>query len=201
MHRNGQLLFEKYALPLFEPSARVLEIGPDLFPSTYRVLVGDRAQVWDTLGIDDDDRLTYPNCSVDRYPVESGSYDIVLSGNVIEHVARIWDWMPEVARLARPGGVVITVSPTSWPFHQYPIDCWRIYPDGMTALLERAGLAVELCVNEALELPGTKPLPGRSPEHQPRRVRRAFRVMGLLGLPVEQARDTISIARKPLAAV
>jgi hypothetical protein len=104
--------------------------------------------------------------------------------------------MREVARVTRAEGLVITVAPTSWPFHSYPMDCWRIYPEGMKALSADAGLDVELCVNEALEQPGTTPLPGRSREHQPRRVRRAFRVMGRLGLPVEQATDTLTIARK-----
>ena len=48
-------------------------------------------------------------------PVEDGSYDVILSGQVMEHVRHIWRWMPELARACRPGGHVITIAPVSWP--------------------------------------------------------------------------------------
>ena len=51
------------------------------------------------------------------------------------------------------------------------MDCWRIYPEGMKCLYENAGLTVELCKVEALEIDLSKTLspyecnlfPGRSP--------------------------------------
>ena len=36
MHANSKLIFEKYATSYFPPGTRVLEIGPDGFPSAYR---------------------------------------------------------------------------------------------------------------------------------------------------------------------
>jgi hypothetical protein len=36
MYNNSILMFEKYALYLFEKAARVLTIGPDTFPSSYQ---------------------------------------------------------------------------------------------------------------------------------------------------------------------
>jgi hypothetical protein len=39
-----------------------------------------------------------------------------------------------------------------WPFHEYPIDCWRAYPDGMTALYEEGGtvtIGKKLCSHVA----------------------------------------------------
>jgi hypothetical protein len=51
VHPNSQLLFQKYALEHFQPELRVLEIGPDGFPSSYRRIIGDRTAEWDTLDL------------------------------------------------------------------------------------------------------------------------------------------------------
>jgi len=67
-------------------------------------------------------------------PVDSESFEIVVSANVIEHVEELWRWVPALARVCRRGGKVITINPISWGFHEAPVDCWRIYPDGMKAL-------------------------------------------------------------------
>ncbi len=198
MHTNSKLLFTKYALPCFDPSLRVLEIGPDGFPSTYRQMIPYQDIRWDTLDIYDSPKLTYPNSPLYSFPVPDNTYDIVLSGQVIEHVAKIWRWMPELARVTKPGGRVITINPSSWPYHEAPIDCWRMYPAGMTALSEDAGLSVETSIFDSLELPGaTRTLPGRSPEDQPWKHRQFFRLLGWFGYPVERSVDTITIARKP----
>jgi ubiquinone/menaquinone biosynthesis C-methylase UbiE len=153
--------------------------------------------VWDTLDIAQTPQLTYPKSQPYSFPISSNTYDVVLSGQVIEHVAKIWVWMREVARIAKPGGLVIIINPVSWPYHEAPIDCWRIYPEGMKALCEEAGLTVEKSFCGSLELPRfTRALPGRSPHNQGRKIRYLFRILGLLGFPVEKSFDNIAIAKK-----
>jgi SAM-dependent methyltransferase len=68
------------------------------------------------------------------------SYDIVISGQVLEHVKRPWLWIHDVVSLCKPGGLIWICAPNTWAFHEYPIDCWRVWPDGMKALFEDAGL-------------------------------------------------------------
>lgn len=161
-------------------------------------MIPSEGMQWDTLDIYDSPNLTYPKSELYSFPVADNTYDIVLSGQVIEHVAKIWRWMPELARVTKPSGVVITVNPSSWPYHEAPIDCWRMYPEGMKALCEDAGLCVETSICGSLELPNfIRSVPGRSPEWQPRIQRYSFRLLGLFGFPVEKAFDTITIARKP----
>jgi SAM-dependent methyltransferase len=202
MHRNSRRIFSRFAAPVFFPGARVLEIGPDRDPSTYRGLVPVDVGVWDTLDIPQrtDIPITFHALSEYEFPIEDGRYDIVLSGQVIEHVRKIWRWMPELTRVCRPGGRVVTINPVSWHYHDAPIDCWRIYPEGMRALCDDAGLEVELSWWGCLELEGVE---RRSP--RPLRKHRVWqRLSGLLGVmnaavrfPVEGAYDTITIARKP----
>jgi SAM-dependent methyltransferase len=197
MHSNSQLMFKKYAMEYFTAGSKILEIGPDKIPSTYQTIVGGQELQWDTLDIRDISGLTFPRSSPDSFPVPDCSYDVVFSGQVIEHVVRIWDWMKELARVAKSGGRVITIGPVSWPYHEAPVDCWRLYPEAMRALSEFAGLRLEKSHFESLELPTFRnSLPGRSPEHQPRALRYSYRILGRLGFPVEKSFDCITVAIK-----
>ena len=200
MHANSRLLFLKYARPLIKRGHRVLEIGPDGFPSTYRSLTDEPSLTWHTLDIYNNAQLTYSNSSEYSFPIPDNSYDIVVSGQVIEHVKRPWRWVPELARVTKPGGLVITINPVSWIYHEAPVDCWRIYPEGMRALYEDASLTVLTCVWESLETPNyRKYQPGISLEDQTARRRVLSRILGRLGFAVERAYDTVTIGRKPEA--
>jgi SAM-dependent methyltransferase len=197
VHANSKLLFQKYATEYFSPGARVLEIGPDGFPSAYRSLVDRGGLTWETLDVFKDARLTYVASSEYSFPIEDGRFDVVVSGQVIEHVRKIWRWMGEVSRVCKVGGVVITINPVSWPYHEAPVDCWRAYPEGVKALYEDASLEVLLSKWESLEASGFRRYtPGASPEAQSTRLRLAYQVLGRLGFPVERAYDTITIGRK-----
>jgi SAM-dependent methyltransferase len=202
MHKNSRLLFEKYARDYFRPTHRVLEIGPDRDPSTYRTLVGATA-AWDTLDFASraDIPLTYRTTDEYVFPVEDGVYDIVFAAQVIEHVRKIWRWMPELARVCAPGGHVIVINPVSWHYHESPVDCWRIYPEGMRALCDDAGLEVVASTWESVELEKLGDLtPVRLRKH--RIMQRLSGVVGMLNaglkFPVEAAYDTITVARRPV---
>ncbi len=145
MHTNSRLLFEKHAASCFHAGARVLEIGPDGDPSTFRKLVGDRVAAWETLDLAPRPGVDHVAASEYDFGLPEGGYDIVLSAQVIEHVRKVWVWIREVARVCKPGGMVITINPVSWPYHEAPIDCWRMYPEAMRALYDEAGLSVDVC--------------------------------------------------------
>jgi SAM-dependent methyltransferase len=159
MHYNSLLLFHKYVKPLMFGPIRVLEIGPGGIPSIYQRMVTDPRVVWHTLDLASAphaEKLTYRAENEYAFPIENDAYDIVLSGQVIEHVRRTWVWIREVARVCRPGGRVITIYPINWPYHEAPVDCWRIYPEGMKTLYEEAGLRVSLGTFEQLDRGGPR---------------------------------------------
>ncbi len=198
MHANSKLLFDKYAREHFPAGRKVLEIGPDLSPSNYRKIADPtNAMTWDTVDFPRDFPTTFTLREEYHFPIAADTYDVVLSGQVIEHVRKVWVWMKEVTRVCKPGGLVITINPVSWPYHEAPVDCWRIYPEGMRALCDDAGLDVVYCEFESLESKAFHAaLPGRSPDWQPKFVRRAFAMLNRFKFPVECAFDTITIARK-----
>lgn len=154
MHPNSKLLFREYAKPYFAKAGRVLEIGPDKPQSTYQVEVGRTDVIWETLDlyIRQDSSLTYQARNEYEYPIADNQFDIVFAAQVAEHVKKIWVWVKELARVCKPGGQVIIINPVSWPYHEAPVDCWRIYPEGMKALYEDAGLRVIESHCESLHL-------------------------------------------------
>jgi SAM-dependent methyltransferase len=197
MHENSKLLFAKYGKQFFRSKSRVLEIGPDAFPSSYTKIVDDETITWDTLDISNGENLTDPRANEYSFPITDDLYDVVVAGQVIEHVRKIWVWVSELERVCKKGGYVILINPVSWVFHEAPVDCWRIYPEGMKALLEDTGLRIIESRFESLEAPRYKRYsPGVSAEFQTQKLRLFYRFAGLVGFPVQRAYDTITIAKK-----
>jgi len=120
-------------------SARALDVGACDVNGTYRPLVEGLG--WQYTGLD---VVAGPNVDVVtdspyRFPFADGAFDVVLSGSTMEHVQAIWLWVPELVRVVRLGGWLAIVTHWQFPEHRYPVDCWRIMPDGMRYLFDHAG--------------------------------------------------------------
>lgn len=88
-----------------------------------------------------------------RVPLPDGSADVVASTHVVEHVPDDAGYVREMARLARPGGVVYIETPLklsgAWYFRRNPEAGWVLDPTHLReyrtagevhALVEQAGL-------------------------------------------------------------
>jgi hypothetical protein len=76
-----------------------------------------------------------------------GIYDVVISGQVMEHVTRPWEWLKRLSGLFTR--YICIIAPNTWHEHRYPIDTYRYWPDGMRDLFEYAGIApVEVWAEE-----------------------------------------------------
>jgi len=49
--------------------------------------------------------------------------------NVLEHVFNPIEVLDNIMYLLNSGGVCVIVTPTIWPLHYHPLDCWRINPN------------------------------------------------------------------------
>ncbi len=119
--------------------ANLLDVGSLDVNGTTRPMVDRRG--WQYTGVD-----IVPGKNVDvvsadpyRYPFDDAAFDIVISSCVMEHVEAIWLWVPELVRLLGPGGLLAIITHTSYPYHQFPVDCWRVMPDGMRYLFDQTG--------------------------------------------------------------
>lgn len=73
-----------------------------------------------------------------RLPLQDGSVDIVLSGQMLEHCEFFWLTFAEMMRVLKPGGFLFLIAPSAGPIHRYPVDCYRFYPDAYRALAKYA---------------------------------------------------------------
>lgn len=119
------------------PTALVLDVGACDVNGTFRPLVEGRG--WRYTGLDVAAGANVDIVTPDPFgfPLADNSFDIVISGSTMEHVTAIWRWVPELVRVLRPGGFL--AIHTHWQFveHRYPVDCWRIMPDGMRYLFDQ----------------------------------------------------------------
>ena len=74
-----------------------------------------------------------------RLPFADGSVDIVLSGQMLEHCEFFWLTFAEMMRVLKPDGYLFLIAPSAGPIHEYPVDCYRFYPDAYRALAKHAG--------------------------------------------------------------
>ena len=74
--------------------------------------------------------------------IESNSVDVLVSGQVFEHIEYFRLTSEEIARVLKPNGLCCIVAPSAGHEHRYPVDCWRFYPDGFDALARYADLEV-----------------------------------------------------------
>jgi len=136
MHRSSYEHMEELAREYLPAAAggTVVDIGSQDINGSYRSIFESRG--WHYTGVD-----AAGGCNVDvvapdpyRYPLASGSADLVISGQAFEHVEYFWlSWL-EIVRLTRPGGRIFLIAPSRGPEHRHPVDCWRFYADGFRAL-------------------------------------------------------------------
>lgn len=118
---------------------QVLDVGSLDVNGSFRALVEERGWCYTGLDLVAGENVDVVSVDPFHYPLEDGFFDVVISGSTMEHVTAIWLWVPELVRVLRPGGLLALHTHWRFPEHRYPVDCWRILPDGMDFLLRFAG--------------------------------------------------------------
>lgn len=72
--------------------------------------------------------------------LESGSFDVAISGQALEHIEFFWVTVAEMVRVLRNGGLLCIIAPRGFDRHRYPVDCYRFDADGMVALARYCNL-------------------------------------------------------------
>jgi len=75
-------------------------------------------------------------------PFAKNTFDVVITGQVFEHVEFFWELATEIARVVKPGGYLCIIVPSTGQVHRFPVDCWRFYEDGMKAIAKWIGFDV-----------------------------------------------------------
>jgi SAM-dependent methyltransferase len=99
-------------------------IGLD-YPTTAVVMYGTRPDVF---------------ADGSALPFVEASFDTVLLLEVLEHVADARAVLAEIARVLKPGGLLLLSVPFLYPLHDAPHDYRRFTAPGLEAAVRRAGL-------------------------------------------------------------
>ena len=119
----------------------ILDLGSQDINGSYKSIFNMSA--WRYAGIDMSAGDNVDLVLADPYrwrEIKSQSVDVLVSGQAFEHVEYFWLTMLEIARVLKPGGLCCIIAPAGGHEHRYPVDCWRFYPDGFSALARFAQL-------------------------------------------------------------
>ena len=81
----------------------------------------------------------------ENYPpsLEEKRFDLIISQAILEHLINPYKHVLDLSRLLNKKGVLIlhTVIPL-FPYHRYPIDCFRFFPDWFEEIAKRFNLKI-----------------------------------------------------------
>lgn len=80
--------------------------------------------------------------SVDNIPLREKSIEYVLCTEVLEHVPDCGSAFKEIARVLKPGGVLVASVPFCYPLHEEPFDFVRITRHSINYFAEINGLEI-----------------------------------------------------------
>jgi SAM-dependent methyltransferase len=119
------------------PGAVALDLGCDKSP--YRELLETSGYAVRTLDVSPDSGADYVG-TVEATGLGTGTFDLILCTQVLEHCTNPWDGAREIGRIVKPGGHVLLSAPHVWFYHPHPTDHWRFTQEGMLRLCQMGGL-------------------------------------------------------------
>ena len=120
---------------------RVIDVGSyDRNAGSYRPVVEKMGGTYTGLDLEAGPNVDIVVPDSDDWSTLVEPAEIVISGQCLEHTRMPWLWIKAVVSVLQPGGMLLLIAPWQWKIHRWPLDCWRILPDGMDALFEWAGL-------------------------------------------------------------
>ena len=121
----------------------ILDVGSMDINGTYKPAFTNPKWKYFGLDIEDGKNVDLVALSPYEYPIDDDVYDVVISGQTGEHVEDIYAWADELIRVLKPGGLLYVAIPAAWNEHRYPVDCWRVLPDGMRWMFVKRTKKVE----------------------------------------------------------
>ena len=145
MHKSSILrmkwFVDHYASKIPKSKVRVLDVGSYDVNGSYRHLFTEGKYHYTGLDMEDG-----PNVDVvlkNPYnwdAIETDSFDVIISGQVFEHIEFFWITMSEMTRVLKKDGLLCLIAPNGFGEHRYPVDCYRFFTDGMVALAKFVNL-------------------------------------------------------------
>ena len=117
----------------------ILDVGSCDVNGTYKDLFQNPKWKYYGLDLQPGPNVDLVSKSVYDFGLKSRFFDVVISGNTLEHVEAPWIWIKEIESVTKLNGLICIIAPFFIHIHRHPLDCWRIAPDGMKYLLGSHG--------------------------------------------------------------
>lgn len=128
---NAELFFTTYVV---NDDCLIVDIGAQDINGSLKQVSPKNAKY---LGLDFVEGKGVDVILTDPYvlPLDTSSVDRVICSSCFEHSEMFWVLFLEILRVLKPNGLFYLNVPSNGPFHRYPVDCWRFYPDSGRALI------------------------------------------------------------------
>lgn len=150
MHKTSyvkaELFYKTYIVPEQKKTGgqiKVLDIGSKVYEGqkSYRDIFIDSGVDYHGLDLEHGENVSIvPENIFIWKEIPDESFDYCISGQTFEHNPFFWITFAEIARILKPGGMVLIIAPGRGEVHRYPVDCWRFYPDAWQSLCGYTGL-------------------------------------------------------------
>lgn len=148
MHKSSYLKMKWFKNEYLNTSAnlKILDVGSldGKGDFNYREIFNEKH--WSYTGLDFEDGNNVDILVTDIYnwfEVEDNTYDVVISGQLFQHLEYFWLTMGEIERVLKPGGYVCIIAPSAGPKHGGNMpNCYRFHEDGLEAMAKYVNLNV-----------------------------------------------------------
>ena len=145
MHQSSFDKMKKFRDTYLDPikELRILDVGSLDVNGTYAQLFSNPKWTYKGVDMTNGKNVDFVlNNAYNWNQIPQNSFDVVISGQSFEHMEYFWITMLQINRVLKVGGLTCIIAPSKGHEHRYPNDCWRYYPDGMTALAKWARMEV-----------------------------------------------------------
>lgn len=112
----------------------VIDIGGLNVNGSYADIFSGKKFLYQSADIESNENVDILLNEPYKLPFADNSVDIIISGQAFEHVEFFWLLFAEMVRVLKSEGLMILIAPSAGPIHNFPVDCYRFYPDAYRAL-------------------------------------------------------------------
>lgn len=140
--KNMQIAAEKIEI-FSKQNLKILDVGGrDLREDrSYKKIFENVSVVYHIADIAPGEMVTHLMPELYKIPAQNDYYDLIVSGQTLEHVKNPFKLVAEMRRVLKNDGYIILIAPSTGPRHDI-IDCWRIMDDGFKAIAEEVNLEI-----------------------------------------------------------
>ena len=143
MHDSSYKFMTGFVKNYVKNGDSVLDVGSYNFNGCYRPLFQECKYVG--LDLESGPNVDIVIKDAYQYPFPDNNFDIIICGQCLEHSFHPWKVVNEIGRVTKKCGFACLIAPWQWPIHRFPVDCFRILPDGMNQIMKDAGFEVLTC--------------------------------------------------------